>query len=284
MKSPLAAALLLAVALAPGGAAPLDTHPAAAPWLGQLENARHQVALAALVRDLELTDEQAKRLHAILQKLDHVVRSLVKGSDGPVRDWTKALAGLRDRALALPTGVPSPTRADLAAHRAFNENLEQLEREVGPARDELAALLTPKQQKTLRAFVPDRVLAGLTLDDEELEEWNQRVVALKDAPAAEVETRVKEQLADQLEEAGHPKRLPEAMRLVTEIRALTAEQFDGRVTEFAKKLRKMMGAAPAVSAEPQAETMDLPGAVDSHLLDMRMLPVIEAELARRKRR
>jgi hypothetical protein len=283
VRGPLAAVLLFFVALAPASAAPLDTHPVGGPWLQQIESARHQVALAALVRDLELTDEQAKRLHAILQKLDHVVRSLVKGSDGPVKGWTKALAGLRDRALALPTGVPSPTRADLAAHRAFNENLDQLEREVGPARDELAGLLTPKQQKVLRAFVPDRALAGLTLDDEELEEWNQRVVALRDAPAADLETRVKEQLADQLEEAGHPKRLPDAMKLVAEMRGLTAERFDGRVTEYAKKLRKMMGAAPTTQAEPPPEATDLPGAVDNHLLDMRMLPVIEAELAQRKR-
>lgn len=276
-----ALALLAALGLAAAaGAGPLDTHVAGGPWTGQIENARHEIALAVLLRELALTGPQAARLLAVLERLDRTIAAMVTGSEAPTRGWRGALAGLRDRTLALPTGVPTATREDLAAQRAWNENLGELEREVTPLRDEIAALLTLAQQKALRGFSPERALVGLATDDEELDEWTTRLAGFRAAKEAELEDTVHEQIEEILEESGHRERLKRAKAFVAEIRALPQARFDAELVELAKKLRALLSVAPKMDPPPPPESTDLPGAVDTHLLDMRMLPVLRAYVAR----
>lgn len=258
---------------------PLDSHPTGGPWSRIAESARHEVTLAVLTRDMALTDEQARKLLDLLKRTERIVTGVAAGSAKPAAAFRTSMAGYRDRVLATATGYPNLQREEIKARQAWDENVGQFDREIQPIRDEAAGLLSPAQQKVLREFSPDRTLTLLGFDDEDLDEWAQRLIAMRAVPEKELEDRVKEELADQLHESGHPERLPKLIQAIKDIRAQPAEKFDADVIAHAKKIKRMLS-VQAEAKPPPPEVMELPDAVDTHLLDMRMIPVLEAYLAR----
>lgn len=275
---------LLALALLVGTAGPLcggplDSHPTGGPWSQQADRARHEVALSVLVRDMALSPDQAKRILGLVQRLDKTVAGLAAAGGPAIVAVRAAMGTLRDRVLSTPAGLPGISRSELNARRAWEQNVEQLEREVEPIRNEIAGLLTPEQQKTLRAFNTDRSVAALGLEDSDLDEWCQRLVGIRETSASQVDETVKEQLGDILEEAGRSSQLDAAMALVKEVRALSKERFDAEIVQHARRMKTLTEPAPTASPSPP-EVMELGEAVNENLLDMRLIPVLEAYLSR----
>lgn len=268
--------LMCALPLAAG---PLDFHPTGGPWSRIAESARHEVALAVLVRDLALTQEQATKLLDLLRRVEKIISGVAAGSAKPAAVFRKSMAGYRDKVLATPKGYPSLSLDEVKARQTWDENVGQLEREVQPIREEVSGLLTPAQQKLVRAFSPERALGELGFDDEDLDEWSQRLVAMRGVPEAELEGKVSEELAEQLMEAGHPERLPRLIAAIKEARALTPEQFDKTLIGNARRIKALLAVQPDAKPPPP-EVMELGEAVDQHLLDMRLIPVLAAYVAR----
>lgn len=276
MLRSLLALLLVGAVSAAGG--PLDSHPTGGPWSRIADSARHEVALAVLVRDLALTDEQAGKLLDVLRRVERIITGVAAGSAEPATAFRTSMAGFRDRVLATPRGLPGLSRAEIQARQTWEENVGQLDREVQPLREQVGGLLTPAQQKVLRAFSPERTLEALGFDDDDLEEWSQRLIAMRNLPPAGLEETVKEEMADQLQELGHPERLPALIAVIKEARALPPDRFDAALIANARRIKAMLSVKPDAKQQP-VEMMDLNEAVDQHLMDMRMIPVLAARRA-----
>jgi hypothetical protein len=266
---------LLFAAAAP--ADPLYTHATGIPWTQIVETARHEVVLSVLVRELKLTSVQAKKLLDLLRRLDRTISGLVAAGGGHAADYRKALAAFRDRVLRSRDAVTAIGQAEFKARQAWDENAGQLEREVAPARDAVIAMLTPAQQKVVRAFSADRTLAAFGFDDYTIDEWTHRLVALRGVPEAEIDARIKDELLETLKEAGHPERLPRVVETVKKVRALPADAFEAELIAHARRLKALFAVGPEASASPAAPS-DLNEAVTNHLLDMRMIPVLTSYL------
>lgn len=258
---------------------PIDSHPTGGPWSQAAEFAKHEVALAVLVRDLELSEEQARKIHDGLKRLERTITGLAKGSGAPALQFRKAMAGYRDRMLATRGQLPDLTRDELKARQTWEENVWQLDREQAPIRAEIASLLTPAQRKVLCAFSVERTLVRLGFEEYDLTEWAERLIALRAVPDAELESSIKNQLADHLQESGHPERLPAVIAAIRETRALPPDRFDATLTAHARKVKGLLAVAPEAKSWPPENTA-LNDAVDNHLLDMRMIPVLDTYFAR----